>query len=310
MRKKKSKKIEAQESDLLERLSKFEKFIEKQIDTSIDEDTVRFYLNKLTKLNLLSSQEEIELAKRIEKGDKEARRRLIESNLRLVVSIAKKYTNRGLLFLDLIQEGNIGLLKSVEKFDYSLGYRFSTYATWWIRQAITRAIAERGRLIRIPFHILELISKIKRKYRELLNKYGRVPTIKELAKALKVETSQLEELINLTQEVVSLEETLGGKDKDELKKYLKDTSINAPEEEVFNNILREQIEKILNKLTPRERLVIKLRFGLEDGLPRSLEEIGKILGVTRERVRQIETKALKKLRNFEESKKLKDFYSD
>ena len=275
---------------------------------SIFDDSVKLYLQQLTKLSLATQDQEKEFAKRILEGDHEAREALVTANLRLVVSIAKKYTNRGLLFLDLIQEGNLGLLRSIEKFDYTMGYKFSTYSTWWIRQAITRAIAEQSRVIRIPVHIMELVNKVRRQISNFVQQHGREPTAEELAKKTDLPIEKIKEIQKLTQEPVSLEVSVGEKEDTVLENYISNEGAVSPEEAVIDNLLREQITKVLETLSEREQTVIKLRFGLEDGIPRSLEEIGRIMGVTRERVRQIEEKSLKKLRT-NSSPKLRDYYN-
>ena len=277
-------------------------------EESIFDDSVKLYLQQLTKLSLATQDQEKEFAKRILEGDHEAREALVTANLRLVVSIAKKYTNRGLLFLDLIQEGNLGLLRSIEKFDYTMGYKFSTYSTWWIRQAITRAIAEQSRVIRIPVHIMELVNKVRRQVSLFVQQNGREPTAEELASKTDLPIDKIKEIQKLTQEPVSLEVSVGEKEDTVLENYISNEGAVSPEEAVIDNILRDQITKVLKTLSEREQTVIKLRFGLEDGIPRSLEEIGRIMGVTRERVRQIEEKSLKKLRT-NSSPKLRDYYN-
>ncbi len=281
---------------------------EKLREESIFDDSVKLYLQQLTKLSLATHDQEKEFAKRILEGDHEAREALVTANLRLVVSIAKKYTNRGLLFLDLIQEGNLGLLRSIEKFDYTMGYKFSTYSTWWIRQAITRAIAEQSRVIRIPVHIMELVNKVRRQVSNFVQQHGREPTTEELAEETDLPIDKIKEIQKLTQEPVSLEVSVGEKEDTVLENYISNEGAVSPEEAVIDNLLRDQISKVLKTLSEREQTVIKLRFGLEDGIPRSLEEIGRIMGVTRERVRQIEEKSLKKLR-VNSSPKLKDYYN-
>ncbi len=281
---------------------------EKRKQESIFDDSVKLYLQQLTKLSLATHDQEKDFAKRILEGDQEAREALITANLRLVVSIAKKYTNRGLLFLDLIQEGNLGLLRSIEKFDYTMGYKFSTYSTWWIRQAITRALAEQSRVIRIPVHIMEIVNKVRKHLRLFVQEVGREPSMEELSMRVDIPVDRIEEVVRLTQEPVSLEVTVGNKEDTSLENYISNDDAVSPEEAVIDSLLREQIEKVMVALTDREIMVVKLRFGLDDGIPRSLEEIGRILGVTRERIRQVEEKALKKLRA-SSPPKLKDYYS-
>ncbi|KHO62892.1 MULTISPECIES: RNA polymerase sigma factor RpoD [Thermoanaerobacter] len=273
---------------------------------SID-DPVRMYLKEIGKIPLLTPEEEIELAKRIEQGDEEAKKRLIEANLRLVVSIAKRYVGRGMLFLDLIQEGNLGLLKAVEKFDYRKGYKFSTYATWWIRQAITRAIADQARTIRIPVHMVETINKLIRVQRQLLQELGREPTAEELAKEMGMPEEKVREIMKIAQEPVSLETPIGEEEDSHLGDFIPDEDAPAPAEAAAYTMLKEQLMDVLDTLTPREEKVLRLRFGLDDGRARTLEEVGKEFNVTRERIRQIEAKALRKLRHPSRSKKLKDF---
>ncbi|MDN5278362.1 MAG: polymerase primary sigma factor [Clostridiales bacterium] len=280
---------------------------EKRKEESIFDDSVKLYLQQLTKLTLATHDQEKDFAKRILEKDQDAREALIKANLRLVVSIAKKYTNRGLLFLDLIQEGNLGLLRSIEKFDYTLGYKFSTYSTWWIRQAITRALAEQSRVIRIPVHIMEIVNKVRKNIRIFVQENGREPTTEELAEKVDLTVDRIEEVIRLTQEPVSLEVTVGNKEDTSLEHYISNDDAVSPEEAVIDSLLRDQIERVMVTLTEREQMVVKLRFGLDDGIPRSLEEIGRILGVTRERIRQVEEKALKKLRA-NSPPKLKDYY--
>jgi RNA polymerase primary sigma factor len=272
-------------------------------------DNVRNYLKEVGSVSLLNTNAEIELAKRVKEGDEEAKEQLINANLRLVVSIAKKYANRGLLFLDLIQEGNIGLIKSAEKFEYSMGYKFSTYATWWIKQAITRAIADQSRTIRIPVHILEEVNKYKQVKNYLFQELGREPNNNEIIKEMGITQERLDEFMKLVQETVSLDLTIGNDDS-QLTNFIVDETAAAPEEEIFEKLLKNKISFILNMLTPKEKEVIKLRFGLDDGVPRSLEEIGRIYDVTRERIRQIEDKALTKLRHYSRADQLKDFYFD
>ena len=271
------------------------------------EDPVRMYLKEIGKVQLLTLDEEIELAKRIELGDEDAKHRLAEANLRLVVSIAKRYVGRGMLFLDLIQEGNLGLIKAVEKYDYRKGYKFSTYATWWIRQAITRAIADQARTIRIPVHMVETINKLIRVQRQMLQELGREPYPEELAKEMKMPVEKVREIMKVAQEPVSLETPVGEEDDSHLGVFIQDDNMPLPVEEASYTLLKEQLVDVMSTLTPREAEVIKLRFGLEDGRSRTLEEVGKEFDVTRERIRQIEAKALRKLRHPSRSKKLKDY---
>ncbi|MGB9904909.1 MAG: RNA polymerase sigma factor RpoD [Desulfotomaculales bacterium] len=273
---------------------------------SID-DPVRMYLKEIGRIPLLSPEEEIELAKRIEQGDEEAKRRLAEANLRLVVSIAKRYVGRGMLFLDLIQEGNLGLIKAVEKFDYRKGYKFSTYATWWIRQAITRAIADQARTIRIPVHMVETINKLIRVSRQLLQELGRDPTPEEIAREMGVSEEKVRDIMKIAQEPVSLETPIGEEEDSHLGDFIEDQEARAPAEEASFTMLREQLDEVLTTLTDREQKVLRLRFGLDDGRARTLEEVGQRFGVTRERIRQIEAKTLRKLRHPSRSKKLKDY---
>ena len=275
---------------------------------SVD-DPVRMYLREIGKIPLLTFEEEAELAQRIVKGDEEAKKKLAESNLRLVVSIAKKYVGRGMLFLDLIQEGNMGLIKAVEKFDYNKGFKFSTYATWWIRQAITRAIADQARTIRIPVHMVETINKLIKTSRHLLQTLGREPTPEEIAKELEMPVEKVREILKVAQEPISLETPVGEEDESNLGNFIPDEDAPSPSEQAADTLLREHIEEVMQTLTPREAKVLKLRFGLEDGRMRTLEEVGKEFDVTRERIRQIEAKALRKLRHPSRSKKLKDFMS-
>ena len=271
------------------------------------DDPVRMYLKEIGKVSLLSPELEIELAQRMEKGDEEAKRRLIEANLRLVVSIAKKYVGRGMLFLDLIQEGNLGLIRAVEKFDWRKGFKFSTYATWWIRQAITRALADQARTIRIPVHMVETINKLIRISRSLLQDLGREPTPEEIAQAMELSVERVREIMKIAQEPISLETPIGEEEDSHLGDFIEDQDALAPAEAASFTMLKEQLEDVLETLTPRERKVLKLRFGLDDGRPRTLEEVGREFGVTRERIRQIEAKALRKLRHPSRSKRLKDF---
>ena len=270
-------------------------------------DPVRMYLKEIGRVPLLSADEEIELAKRIGQGDEEAKRRLAEANLRLVVSIAKRYVGRGMLFLDLIQEGNMGLIKAVEKFDHKKGFKFSTYATWWIRQAITRAIADQARTIRIPVHMVETINKLVRVSRQLLQELGREPTPEEIAKEMDLSTEKVREIMKIAQEPVSLETPIGEEDDSHLGDFIEDQDALAPADAAAYELLKEQLEDVLDTLTEREENVLRLRFGLDDGRTRTLEEVGKVFGVTRERIRQIEAKALRKLRHPSRSKRLKDF---
>ena len=271
------------------------------------DDPVRMYLREIGRIPLLTSEQELDLAKRILKGDEEAKQKLAESNLRLVVSIAKKYVGRGMLFLDLIQEGNMGLIKAVEKFDYTKGFKFSTYATWWIRQAITRAIADQARTIRIPVHMVETINKLIRTSRQLLQQNGREPTPEEIAKEMEISVEKVMEIQKIAQDPVSLETPIGEEDDSHLGDFIQDEDSPAPQDSAAHTLLREQLEEVMDTLTPREAMVLKLRFGLEDGKARTLEEVGKQFDVTRERIRQIEAKALRKLRHPSRSKKLRDY---
>ncbi len=270
-------------------------------------DPVRMYLKEIGKIPLLTPEEEIQLAQDMEQGSEEAKRRLAEANLRLVVSIAKKYVGRGMLFLDLIQEGNLGLIKAVEKFDYRKGYKFSTYATWWIRQAITRAIADQARTIRIPVHMVETINKLIRISRQLVQELGREPTPEEIALEMDVSVDRVREILKIAQEPVSLETPIGEEDDSHLGDFIEDQEVQAPAEAAAFELLKEQLEDVLDTLTPREQKVLRLRFGLDDGRTRTLEEVGQVFGVTRERIRQIEAKALRKLRHPMRSKRLKDY---
>ncbi len=271
------------------------------------EDPVRMYLKEIGKVPLLSADEEVDLAKRMEKGDSDAKKRLAEANLRLVVSIAKRYVGRGMLFLDLIQEGNLGLIKAVEKFDYRKGYKFSTYATWWIRQAITRAIADQARTIRIPVHMVETINKLIRVQRQLLQELGREPYPEEIAKEMQLPVDRVREIQKISQEPVSLETPIGEEEDSHLGDFIQDDNVPVPAEAAAFTLLKEQLSGVLNTLTDREQKVLRLRFGLDDGRARTLEEVGKEFDVTRERIRQIEAKALRKLRHPSRSRKLKDY---
>ena len=271
------------------------------------EDPVRMYLKEIGKVSLLTADEEIELAKRMEQGDEDAKKRLAEANLRLVVSIAKRYVGRGMLFLDLIQEGNLGLIKAVEKFDYRKGYKFSTYATWWIRQAITRAIADQARTIRIPVHMVETINKLIRVSRQLLQELGREPSPEEIAAEMNMPVERVREILKISQEPVSLETPIGEEEDSHLGDFIQDDNVPVPADAAAFTLLKEQLEEVLGTLTEREQKVLTLRFGLEDGRARTLEEVGKEFNVTRERIRQIEAKALRKLRHPSRSRKLKDY---
>lgn len=273
---------------------------------SVD-DPVRMYLREIGKIPLLSYEKELELAKRILEGDEEAKKELAEANLRLVVSIAKKYVGRGMLFLDLIQEGNMGLIKAVEKFDYTKGFKFSTYATWWIRQAITRAIADQARTIRIPVHMVETINRLIRTSRHLLQQFGREPTIEEIAQEMDMSVDKVMEIQKIAQDPVSLETPIGEEDDSHLGDFIQDEDSPAPQDAASYTLLREQLNEVMKTLTPREAKVLRLRFGLDDGKARTLEEVGKEFDVTRERIRQIEAKALRKLRHPSRSKKLRDY---
>ena len=283
-----------------------------KIDLSVPEgvsieDPVRMYLKEIGKVSLLSADEEIELAKRMEKGDEAAKKRLAEANLRLVVSIAKRYVGRGMLFLDLIQEGNLGLIKAVEKFDYRKGYKFSTYATWWIRQAITRAIADQARTIRIPVHMVETINKLIRVSRQLLQELGREPTPEEIAEEMDMPVDRVREILKISQEPVSLETPIGEEEDSHLGDFIQDDNVPVPADAAAFTLLKEQLVEVLSTLTDREQKVLRLRFGLDDGRARTLEEVGKEFNVTRERIRQIEANALRKLRHPSRSRKLKDY---
>lgn len=274
------------------------------------EDPVRMYLKEIGRILLLSSEEEIELAKRMEEGDEEAKKKLSEANLRLTVSIAKRYSGRGMQFLDLIQEGNLGLIKAVEKFDYRKGYKFSTYATWWIRQSITRAIADQARTIRIPVHMVETMNRVNRTSRRLLQEYGREPTPEEIAEAMNLPVERVLEISKISQEPVSLETPIGEEEDSHLGDFIQDEHIPVPADEAAHTLLREQLEKVMDTLSEREQKVLALRFGLEDGKPHTLEEVGREFQVTRERIRQIEAKALRKLRHPTRSRKLRDFLEE
>lgn len=274
------------------------------------EDPVRMYLKEIGRIPLLSSEEEIELAKRMEEGDEEAKKKLSEANLRLTVSIAKRYSGRGMQFLDLIQEGNLGLIKAVEKFDYRKGYKFSTYATWWIRQSITRAIADQARTIRIPVHMVETMNRVNRTSRRLLQEYGREPTPEEIAEAMNLPVERVLEISKISQEPVSLETPIGEEEDSHHGDFIQDEHIPVPADEAAHTLLREQLEKVMDTLSEREQKVLALRFGLEDGKPHTLEEVGREFQVTRERIRQIEAKALRKLRHPTRSRKLRDFLEE
>ena len=300
------------DDDIEFELSEEEEIDLEKIDMSVPEgvsleDPVRMYLKEIGKVQLLTADEEIELAKRMEKGDEDAKKQLAEANLRLVVSIAKRYVGRGMLFLDLIQEGNMGLIKAVEKFDYRKGYKFSTYATWWIRQAITRAIADQARTIRIPVHMVETINKLTRVSRQLLQELGREPSPEEIAEEMDIPVDRVREIQKISQEPVSLETPIGEEEDSHLGDFLPDDDVPAPSEAAASMILKEQLVEVLGTLTEREQKVLRLRFGLDDGRARTLEEVGKEFSVTRERIRQIEAKALRKLRHPSRSRKLKEF---
>ncbi len=306
-----SEKVELVE-DMEKELEEIEISKEELEDLSVPEginidDHVKMYLKEIGKVDLLSAEEETELAKRMAEGDEEAKKKLAEANLRLVVSIAKRYVGRGMLFLDLIQEGNLGLIRAVDKFDYTKGYKFSTYATWWIRQAITRAIADQARTIRIPVHMVETINKLVRVSRQLVQELGREPSPEELARGLNMSVEKVREISKISQEPVSLETPIGEEEDSHLGDFIPDDDAPAPSEAASYVLLQEQLSEVLQTLTPREAKVLKLRFGLIDGRQRTLEEVGKEFNVTRERIRQIEAKALRKLRHPSRSKKLKDF---
>ena len=305
--------IDIIDEDIEKELPKLEsEAVEEDLESVLPEsvnidDPVRMYLKEIGKVPLLTAEEEREIAIRMAEGDEEAKRKLAEANLRLVVSIAKRYVGRGMLFLDLIQEGNLGLIKAVEKFDYTTGYKFSTYATWWIRQAITRAIADQARTIRIPVHMVETINKLIRVSRQLLQQYGRDPLPEELAKEMDIPEEKVREILKIAQEPVSLETPIGEEEDSHLGDFIPDEEAPAPAEAAAFTLLKEQLMDVLDTLTPREEKVLKLRFGLDDGRARTLEEVGKEFKVTRERIRQIEAKALRKLRHPSRSKKLRDF---
>ena len=305
--------IDIIDEDIEKELPKLEsEAVEEDLESVLPEsvnidDPVRMYLKEIGKVPLLTAEEEREIAIRMAEGDEEAKRKLAEANLRLVVSIAKRYVGRGMLFLDLIQEGNLGLIKAVEKFDYTKGYKFSTYATWWIRQAITRAIADQARTIRIPVHMVETINKLIRVSRQLLQQYGRDPLPEELAKEMDIPEEKVREILKIAQEPVSLETPIGEEEDSHLGDFIPDEEAPAPAEAAAFTLLKEQLKDVLDTLTPREEKVLKLRFGLDDGRARTLEEVGKEFKVTRERIRQIEAKALRKLRHPSRSKKLRDF---
>ncbi|MFH1386882.1 MAG: RNA polymerase sigma factor RpoD [bacterium] len=271
------------------------------------DDTVRMYLREIGKFPLLTSEEEIVLAKRLKAGDMRAKHKLVNSNLRLVVSIAKKYTGRGMLFLDLVQEGNLGLIRAVEKFDYRKGYKFSTYATWWIRQAITRAIADQARTIRIPVHMIETINRLRKTSRILLQQLGHKPTEKEIAQRARMSVDKVREILRISQVPLSLEAPIGDEESSRLGDFVEDGTIQAPDDIVLQGLLRDDLEEVMSTLSERERTVLKLRFGLDDGHPRTLEEVGKVFAVTRERIRQIEAKALRKLKHPTRARKLREY---
>ena len=281
--------------------------LEKLMNQANIDDPVKMYLKDIGKVPLLTQEEEVELAKRMAEGDEEAKRRLSEANLRLVVSIAKRYVGRGLLFLDLIQEGNFGLMKAVEKFDYTKGFKFSTYSTWWIKQSITRAIADQARTIRIPVHMVETINKLTRVTRQLTQKLGREPNVEEIGKEMNISEEKVREIMKISQDTVSLDTPVGEEEDSNLGTFIQDENAISPQESATQVMLKEQLLEVLNSLTPREQKVIMLRYGIEDGHSRTLEDVGKEFNVTRERIRQIEAKALKKLRQPSRSKRLKDF---
>lgn len=304
--------LEALGIDVIDEEEQEEESQDEELSISVPEgvnidDPVRMYLKEIGKVALLTAEEEVELAKRMEAGDEAAKRKLVEANLRLVVSIAKRYVGRGMLFLDLIQEGNLGLIKAVEKFDYEKGFKFSTYATWWIRQAITRAIADQARTIRIPVHMVETINKLIRVSRQLLQELGREPTPEEIAKEMNIPEDKVREIMKIAQEPVSLETPIGEEEDSHLGDFIPDEEALAPSEAAAFTLLKEQLMDVLDTLTDREEKVLRLRFGLDDGRARTLEEVGKVFDVTRERIRQIEAKALRKLRHPSRSKKLKEY---
>ena len=307
--------MESIDDDVVDKIGKEEDIEMDKLDLSLPkgisiDDPVRMYLKEIGKIPLLKPHEEVELAKRMMEGDEIAKQRLVEANLRLVVSIAKRYVGRGMLFLDLIQEGNLGLIKAVEKFDYERGFKFSTYATWWIRQAITRAIADQARTIRIPVHMVETINKLIRVSRQLLQELGRDPKPEEIAKEMDMSEEKVREIMKIAQDPVSLETPIGEEEDSHLGDFIPDEDALAPAEAAAYSLLKDQIEEVLESLNEREQKVLKLRFGLEDGRARTLEEVGKEFDVTRERIRQIEAKALRKLRHPSRAKKLKDFMVD
>lgn len=309
--------VDDDELPALEELEEIEEVTEEEIVTDTDaladsyttDDPVRMYLKEIGKVQLLSPDEEVELAVRMADGDEEAKRRMAEANLRLVVSIAKRYVGRGMLFLDLIQEGNLGLIKAVEKFDYTKGYKFSTYATWWIRQAITRAIADQARTIRIPVHMVETINKVIRVSRQLLQELGHDPSAEEIAEEMNMPVDKVRDILKIAQEPVSLETPIGEEEDSHLGDFIPDEDASEPSEAASFSMLKEQLMEVMDTLTPREKKVLELRFGILDGRTRTLEEVGKEFNVTRERIRQIEAKALRKLRHPSRSKRLRDFLS-
>ena len=293
------------EAEQYESAEEMEKMLSQE-GLSID-DPVRMYLKEIGKVPLLSTEKELELAEKMSQGDEKAKQELVEANLRLVVSIAKRYVGKGMFFLDLIQEGNLGLMKAVDKFDYNKGYKFSTYATWWIRQAITRAIADQARTIRIPVHMVETIHKVSRISRQLLQRLGREPTADEIAREMNMSPEKVREILKIAQDPVSLETPIGEEEDSHLGDFIEDVDSPAPAEAASYTLLREQLSEVLHTLTPREEQVLRLRFGLDDGRTRTLEEVGKVFNITRERIRQIEAKALRKMRHPSRSKRLKDY---